>query len=78
MNTSTYIPGQMKVRAQGEYIVVSGDLVAPHPRSGCVPDVSTLSTYSTKVFAGGKGVGRIGDKYGNNTIISGSSKVLAA
>jgi uncharacterized Zn-binding protein involved in type VI secretion len=78
MTTSTFTPGQSKVRAQGIFVVVSGDLVAPHPRSGCVPDTSTLSSFSSKVRAAGKGVGRIGDRYGDNTITSGSSKVMAA
>jgi len=78
MNTSTSFSQQSKVRVQGIFVVVAGDPVAPHPRSGCVPDTSTLSSYSSKVRAVGKGIGRIGDRYGDNTIISGSSKVLAA
>lgn len=78
MTTSTFTPGQQKVRAQGIFVVVSGDPVAPHPRGGCSPDTSTLSSFSSKVRAGGRGVGRIGDNYGNNTITSGSSKVMAA
>lgn len=78
MNTSTFTPGQSKVRAQGIFVVVAGDLIAPHPLGGCGPDTSTLSSFSSKVHAAGRGVGRIGDTYGNNTITSGSSKVMAA
>lgn len=70
--------GNTKVFAQNILVVVRGDPVAPHPRSGCVPDESTLTQVSSKVFACGKGVGRIGDEYGGiNTITRGSSKVFA-
>lgn len=54
-----------------------GDKVALHPASGCGPDLSTLSTSSSRVFVNKKGAGRIGDRYGNdNIIISGSSTVF--
>ena len=59
-------------------IVREGDKVAPHNKRNCVPDESTLSTYSSKVFVEGKGVARIGDSYGDdNLITSGSGKVFA-
>lgn len=71
-------PGtQTTVFIEGFPPVVQGDLVGQHPSAGCSLDVSTLTTYSSKVFIGGKGVGRIGDKYNSdNTITSGSSKVF--
>lgn len=77
MKTATGSPGQSKVYAQGVLVVIQGDPVAVHPKSGCSPDTSSLSSASGKVFAGGGGIGRIGDRYGNNTITSGCSKVFA-
>lgn len=65
------------VRANGLAIPVLGNLVPPHPRSGCVPDVSVLTSASATVRIGGLGVARIGDRYGNNIIISGSYNVFA-
>lgn len=77
MTTSTGAATQSKVKAQGQFVAVQGDLVAQHPRSGCEPDTSTLSGGSSKVKVDGKGIARIGDKYGDNTITSGCSKVFA-
>lgn len=77
MTTASGAATQSKVFAQGVLVAVQGDPVAPHPKGGCSPDESTLSSYSSKVKAGGKFIGRIGDMYGNNTITSGCSKVFA-
>ena len=65
------------VFANGLPIVVQGNKIAPHTRGGCEIDESTLSAVSSKVFIGGKGVGRIGDKYGDNTITQGSPSVFS-
>lgn len=78
VKTRTGPPGQSKVRAQGIFVVVNGDPVAPHLKSGCSPDTSSMGGGSSKVHAAGKPVARIGDSYGNNIITSGSSKVMAA
>lgn len=65
------------VFVNGVQIVVQGDRVGSHPAGGCGPDLSQLSTFSTTVFVGGKGIGRIGDQYtADNTITSGSSNVF--
>ena len=53
-----------------------GDKVAAHPKAGCGPDLSGLSTSSPNVFVNGKGMGRLGDVYGDNTITSGSPNVI--
>ena len=66
-----------KVYANNILIVVQGNKVALHNKSGCIPDTSTLSSYSSKVFAGNKGIGRIGDQYSDNIITQGSSSVFA-
>lgn len=58
-------------------VVRQGDKVAPHPKKGCDTDTSGLSSYSSKVFVEGKPIARIGDRYGDNIIISGSSKAFA-
>ena len=66
-----------KVYINNILAVVFGNKVAPHPKSGCSTDESTLSTCSDTVFIISKGVGRIGDAYGNNIITSGSADVFA-
>jgi len=66
------------VYINGIQVVKIEDPVAPHPFAGCGPDTSLLTVASTTVFANGKGVGRIGDKYtSDNTIISGSQTVFS-
>ena len=65
------------VFANGILVVVKGNRVGAHNRGGCDPDESTLSECSSKVFIGGQGVGRIGDKYGDNTVTQGSINVFA-
>jgi len=65
------------VKIQGSFAVVQGDLVGTHNRKECIPDTQTLSSYSSKVYFGGKPVGRIGDNYGDNIITSGCPKVFA-
>lgn len=77
LETVTGTPGQERVSADDKFIVVKGGVVGVHPLPGCnTIDESTLSTYSSRVSAGGKFVGRIGDMYGNNVITSGSSRVF--
>lgn len=74
---STGAPTQSKVFADGILVAVIGDIVQPHPRSGCSLDSQSLSVASTRVFVSGKGLARIGDKYGDNTITSGSSRCFS-
>lgn len=71
-------PGQERVTSMGTLVVVAGDLVGIHSKSGCIPDVSTLSSFSSRVSAGGKLIGRIGDMYGDNIITSGSPRVFSS
>jgi hypothetical protein len=66
-----------KVYANSILIVVQGNKVAPHNKSGCSLDESTLSSFSSKVFIGNKGIGRIGDKYNDNVVTQGSPTVFA-
>lgn len=77
MTTSVGEVNSNNVTANGILIVVAGNMVAPHPKGGCSPDTSTLSSYSATVTIGGRGVGRIGDSFGNNVITAGSSNVFA-
>jgi uncharacterized Zn-binding protein involved in type VI secretion len=69
MTTSTG-SGTSTVFAGGAQIVLQGDLVALHPFSGCGPDLSSLSSFSSTVLVNGKGVGRIGDEYTSDNIIT--------
>lgn len=78
MTTSTGTAIQSRVFSQKILVVVEGEVVAPHKFPGCeVTDEQTLSTYSSRVSAMGKKIGRIGDKYGDNTIISGCPRVFS-
>lgn len=77
LQTSTGIAGQSRVFADGILVATMGDVVAPHPLAGCSLDQQTLSIASTRVSAAGRALGRIGDMYGNNTIISGSSRCFS-
>lgn len=59
-------------------VVRQGDAVAAHPAAGCSNDASTLSSASASVFANGSPVGRIGDEYtSDNIITSGSDSVFS-
>lgn len=77
MDTVVEQVNDRNVYADKILIVVQGNRVKQHPKSGCGPDTSTLSIGSTTVFIGGKGMGRIGDTYGDNIITQGSSTVFA-
>lgn len=77
MTTSTGVASQTRVTSMGTPIVIQGDLVGVHNKSGCIPDVSTLSSFSSRVSATGKFIGRIGDMYGDNIITSGSPRVFS-
>lgn len=69
--------GTNMVFVNGIPVVVQGDTVGPHAASGCGPDLSVLTSFSGTVFVGGKGVGRIGDQYtSDNIITSGSENVF--
>jgi uncharacterized Zn-binding protein involved in type VI secretion len=75
MRTST-MGCSTNVIVNGIGAVRIGDTVAPHPRSGCMLDTSSLSRASMKVLVNGRGAGRMGDAYGPNVIVSGSSNVI--
>ena len=76
MRTSVGQVNSVNVFVNKILVPVTGNLVAPHPKSGCSPDTSTL-TGSSRVFVGGQGIGRLGDKYGDNIVTKGSSNVFA-
>ena len=68
----------VKVYVNNILVVVQGNKVTPHPLPGCTAiDEAALSTFSSKVFVGGKGIGRIGDLYNDNVITQGSPTVFA-
>ena len=70
VTTSTGTASVSTVLIGGTPPVVFGDTVGFHLASGCGPDLSTLSTCSGTVLIGGKGVGRIGDQYGSDNVIT--------
>lgn len=76
LQVNVYEVNGNSVYVNGLLVVNEGCLIEPHPVGGCGPDTSVLDDCSTTVFIGGKGVGRIGDKYGDNVIIQGSPNVF--
>ena len=62
--------GSSTVFVGGVPVVKRGDTVAFHLAQGCGPDLSTLSSSSSTVFANGQGIGRIGDEYSSDNIIT--------
>lgn len=59
-------------------VVRYGDLVGIHNKAGCTPDTSTLSSGSSTIFVNGQKLGRIGDMYtADNIITSGSENTFA-
>lgn len=76
--TTTGSATTSKVFVEGIPVVREDDQVGPHNITGCGPDTSLLTTFSSKVSVTGKGIGRLGDNYtSDNTITSASSKVFA-
>ena len=73
-----------KVFSDGKGVVCEGMKVRAHPCSApqpCVVDNGILKSFSSKVKAGGKWIGRVGDQYlapqqTPNIISQGSSKVF--
>lgn len=60
-------------------VVRLGDFNRVHlvPSGICVPHAVPLTAVSRTVFANGKGIGRVGDSYSGETLITGSSNVFA-
>jgi uncharacterized Zn-binding protein involved in type VI secretion len=78
MKTSIAGANGSSVFANGILIAVIGSAISVHPKSGCTPDISSVSSGSGKVFIGGQPVARIGDSAGDNTLTQGSQNVFAA
>lgn len=59
-------------------VVRKNDVVGVHNKTGCSVDSSKLTSYSQTVFANNLNVGRIGDQYtSDNIVTSGSTTVFA-
>lgn len=79
--------GSGNVFVEGVGVVREGDAMGSHPDGDpCVNSpvnhAPTLSTFSSNVFANGKAIGRIGDKFDSDghydhTVITGSGTVFA-
>ena len=79
-STTTTDECSSKVFVGGIGVVRAGDNQTEHNQPDdeeCVPHTLALSSYSSNVFAEGKGVGRKNDTYGAETITTGSTKVFA-
>lgn len=66
--------GSSDVLINGVGAVRIGDAVAFHRAIGCGPDLSTLTSASSKVFANNQGVGIIGGQYTSDNIITSGSR----
>lgn len=71
--------GSSDVLINGIGVVRKDDINQVHlvPAGICVPHAVPLTKVSTTVFANGRGIGRIGDSYSGETLITGSSNVFA-
>lgn len=78
MQTSMAEGNSSSVFANGIPICIVGSAVSVHPKSGCTPDIASVSSGSGRVFIGGQPVARIGDPAGHNTLTQGSPNVFAA
>jgi uncharacterized Zn-binding protein involved in type VI secretion len=74
LRTTTGVLGSIKVFVNGSQAVKLGDLVGPHPQKGCGPDLSTLTTGSSKVFIEGVPMGKLGGRYTSDNVIVSSSR----
>jgi uncharacterized Zn-binding protein involved in type VI secretion len=78
METSILEANNKNVYCNGILVSVQGNMVAPHPLPGCSSiDQQTVSSFSSTVKIGGKGVARIGDMLGDNLITQGSPNAFA-
>ena len=70
--------GSSDVFIMGIGVVREGDAMISHPAPvcGCAPHAPTLSTFSSRVYANGLRIGRIGDAYAGHVIITGAAKVF--
>jgi uncharacterized Zn-binding protein involved in type VI secretion len=78
LTVATGTATQSKVYADGSLVAIQGDIVQPHPITGCAPDLQSISSASTRVYVQGRGIARIGDTYGDNVITSGSARCFAS
>lgn len=83
MQTSIAEGNSKRVYANGILIAVDGNKVTSHTKATpeCATDASVVTSFSSKVKIGGKGVARIGDVLTDpttsNTITQGSPNVFA-
>ena len=71
-------PGSTKVKIGGKGIARNGDSTVEHTQDDgddCPSHTVTLETAYTRVLVEGKGVGRVGDKYGGTEEITGAGQV---
>lgn len=70
--------GSPNVYVNGTPVVRENDKVGVHLNGSGGTDTSVLTTFSATVYANGKRIGRLGDKYTpDNTITSGSPNVFS-
>ena len=71
--------GSSRVFIEEAGVVRQSDAMSTHSMPGCNLHTPTLDSGSSRVFADGLPIGRIGDTYGGeHPIISGSSRVFSS
>jgi uncharacterized Zn-binding protein involved in type VI secretion len=69
--------GSLDVFVNGIGVVRENDPMTPHAAPGCSTHAPTLSTFSPTVFVNGLRIGRLGDAYdGDHIITSASTDVI--
>ena len=70
--------GSSDVFIEGIGVVREGDPMLAHPYvpCGCPSHAPGLSTFSSRVYANGLRIGRLGDEYSAHVIITGASTVF--
>lgn len=77
-STQATAAGSSDVFIEGIGVVREGDAMLPHPAPvcGCGTHAPTLSSFSSRVYANGKRIGRVGDDYAGHVISTGASTVI--
>lgn len=77
-STQATAAGSSDVFIEGIGVVREGDAMLAHPAPvcGCSSHAPTLSSFSSRVYANGKRIGRVGDAYNGHVISSGATTVI--
>jgi uncharacterized Zn-binding protein involved in type VI secretion len=77
-STQATAAGSSDVFIEGIGVVRENDAMISHPAPvcGCAPHAPVLTSFSSRVYANGLRIGRIGDDYSAHVIITGAATVI--